>query len=96
MPVTEQIFSADEQPAVSDFVEAVFQQMKEAITELTFGTGEGRAKANNETITEYLIKWFPDLCKLRHLRQNQNHLHEISIHLSAPHLRHLLVFKFTV
>jgi len=49
----------DGQPAVSDFVEAVFQQMKEGRTELTFGTSEGRAKANNQTITEYFNKMNP-------------------------------------
>ncbi|HEX3167121.1 MAG TPA: SDR family NAD(P)-dependent oxidoreductase, partial [Chitinophagaceae bacterium] len=49
----------DGQPAVSDFVEAVFQQIKEGKTELTFGTSEGRAKANNETITEYFNKMNP-------------------------------------
>ena len=49
----------DGQPAVSDFVESVFQQMKEGKTELTFGTSEGRAKANNETITEYFNKMNP-------------------------------------
>ncbi len=46
----------DGQPAVSDFIEAVFQQMKEGKTELTFGTSEARAKANNEVITEYFNK----------------------------------------
>jgi uncharacterized oxidoreductase len=46
-------------PAVSDFVEAVFQQMKEGKTELTFGTSELRAKANNEIITEYFNKMNP-------------------------------------
>ena len=49
----------DGQPAVSDFIEAVFQQMKEGKTELTFGMSEGRAKANNETITEYFNKMNP-------------------------------------
>jgi len=49
----------DGQPAVSDFVESVFQQMKDGKTELTFGTSEGRAKANNETITEYFNKMNP-------------------------------------
>jgi len=49
----------DGQPAVSDFAEAVFQQMKEGKTELTFGTSEARAKANNETITEYFNKMNP-------------------------------------
>jgi len=49
----------DGHPAVSDFVESVFQQMKEGKTELTFGTSEGRAKANNGTITEYFNKMNP-------------------------------------
>jgi uncharacterized oxidoreductase len=43
----------DEFPPVSGFIEAVFQQMKEGKTELTFGSSESRAKANNETILEY-------------------------------------------
>jgi len=43
----------DAYPPVSDFIHAVFQQMKEGKTELTFGTSELRAKANNETILEY-------------------------------------------
>ena len=49
----------DGQPAVSDFVETVFQQMKEGKTELTFGTSEARAKANNETISDYFNKMNP-------------------------------------
>ncbi|HET6228151.1 MAG TPA: SDR family NAD(P)-dependent oxidoreductase [Bacteroidia bacterium] len=49
----------DGHPAVSDFVESVFQQMKEGKTELTFGFSEARAKANNETITEYFNKMNP-------------------------------------
>ncbi len=49
----------DGQPAVSDFVESVFQQMKAGKTELTFGTSEGRAKTNNETIIEYFNKMNP-------------------------------------
>ena len=43
----------DGHPEVSDFVASVFQQMKEGKTELTFGTSEGRAKANNDVITDY-------------------------------------------
>jgi uncharacterized oxidoreductase len=43
----------DSYPAVKDFVESVFTQMKEGKTELTFGTSEGRAKANNDTVTSY-------------------------------------------
>jgi uncharacterized oxidoreductase len=49
----------DGQPAVADFVESVFQQMKEGKTELTFGTSETRAKANNEVITEYFNRMNP-------------------------------------
>lgn len=49
----------DDQPAVSDFVASVFQQMKEGKTELTFGTSEARAKANNETIMEYFNRMNP-------------------------------------
>ncbi|MDB5199515.1 MAG: short-chain dehydrogenase/reductase [Chitinophagaceae bacterium] len=49
----------DGQPSVSDFVESVFEQMKEGKTELTFGTSEARAKANNEVTTEYFNKMNP-------------------------------------
>ena len=42
----------DQYPPVSDFIEAVFQQMKEGKTELTFGTSESRARVNNDTILE--------------------------------------------
>jgi uncharacterized oxidoreductase len=49
----------DAHPAVSDFVESVFQQMKEGKTELTFGTSEARATANNETIAEYFERMNP-------------------------------------
>lgn len=43
----------DAYPPVSEFIESIFQQLKEGKIELTFGTSEGRAKANNETIAEY-------------------------------------------
>jgi uncharacterized oxidoreductase len=46
-------------PAVSDFVESVFRQLKEGKTELTFGMSEGRAKANNESIAEYFKRMNP-------------------------------------
>lgn len=49
----------DTQPPVSAFVESVFQQMKEGKSELTFGTSEARAKANNEIITEYFNRMNP-------------------------------------
>lgn len=46
----------DKQPPVSDFVDAVFQQMKEGKTELTFGFSEVMAKANPEVISATFIK----------------------------------------
>ena len=49
----------DAHPPVSEFVESIFQQLKEGKTELTFGTSEGRANANNETITEYFNRMNP-------------------------------------
>lgn len=49
----------DYAPAVSDFVEAIFQQMKEGKTELTFGTSEDRANSNNETIAGFFNKMNP-------------------------------------
>ncbi len=49
----------DAHPAVKDFVESIFQQLKEGKTELTFGMSEGRVKANNESIAEYFIRMNP-------------------------------------
>jgi uncharacterized oxidoreductase len=49
----------DGQPLVSDFVEAIFRQLKEGKTELTFGFSEARAKANNESIAEYFDRLNP-------------------------------------
>lgn len=46
-------------PAVSDFVDAVFEQLKQGKTELTFGMSEDRLKANNQTITEYFNRMNP-------------------------------------
>lgn len=46
-------------PSVSDFIESIFEQLKQGQTELTFGTSEDRAKANNETITEYFKRMNP-------------------------------------
>jgi len=48
-----------EHPSVSDFVESIFEQLKEGKTELTFGTSEGRAQANNDAIGEYVKKLNP-------------------------------------
>lgn len=49
----------DGQPPVSAFVEAVFQQMKEGKTELTFGFSEAMVKANPETIQETFNRMNP-------------------------------------
>ena len=46
-------------PTVSEFVDSIFQQMKEVKTEVTFGSSETRAKANNETIPSYFNKLNP-------------------------------------
>jgi uncharacterized oxidoreductase len=43
-------------PSVTDFVESIFQQLTDDKTELTFGTSEARANANNETIAGYFNK----------------------------------------
>jgi len=43
----------DAAPPVCEFIESIFTQLKTGSTELTFGTSEARAKANNETITTY-------------------------------------------
>jgi len=49
----------DAHPAVSDFVESVFEQIKAGQTELTFGTSTDRADANNETIAAYFTRMNP-------------------------------------
>ncbi|MGZ3879931.1 MAG: SDR family oxidoreductase [Flavisolibacter sp.] len=49
----------DAHPPVSEFVESIFQQLKEGKDELTFGFSEGRVKANNETISEYFKRLNP-------------------------------------
>ena len=49
----------DAQPAVSDFVEAVFQQMKEGKTEVTFGFSEVMSKATPDIINATFIKMNP-------------------------------------
>lgn len=46
-------------PPVSDFIASIFEQLKQGKTELTFGTSEDRAKANNETIVEYFNRMNP-------------------------------------
>jgi uncharacterized oxidoreductase len=37
-------------PAVSDFIEAIFQQLKEGKTELTFGFSDAMVKANPDDL----------------------------------------------
>ncbi|HEY6956277.1 MAG TPA: SDR family NAD(P)-dependent oxidoreductase [Flavisolibacter sp.] len=49
----------DAAPPVSDFVESIFQQLKEGKDEVSFGFSEGRVKANNETIGEYFKRLNP-------------------------------------
>ncbi len=49
----------DGQPPVSDFVDAVFQQMKEGNTELTFGFSEMMAKATPDIINATFNKMNP-------------------------------------
>jgi uncharacterized oxidoreductase len=49
----------DGQPAVSDFIDAVFQQMKERKTELSFGFSKARVKSNSEVISELFNKMNP-------------------------------------
>jgi uncharacterized oxidoreductase len=49
----------DEHPAVSDFVESIFEQLKAGKDELTFGTSASRAEANNATITDYFNRMNP-------------------------------------
>lgn len=49
----------DSAPPVSDFIESIFEQLKNGSNELTFGTSEGRAKANNDTIAEYFSRLNP-------------------------------------
>lgn len=49
----------DGQPEVSDFLEAVFEQMKQGKTELTFGFSEVMAKATPDVINATFKKMNP-------------------------------------
>jgi uncharacterized oxidoreductase len=49
----------DAHPPVSDFIEAVFQQMKEGKTELTFGMSEMMIKATPEVISSVFNRMNP-------------------------------------
>ena len=42
----------DAYPPVSEFIETIFEQLKNGSNELTFGMSEGRLKANNDTIVQ--------------------------------------------
>lgn len=46
-------------PPVSEFIESIFEQLKKGSNELTFGTSEPRAKANNDSIIEYFNRMNP-------------------------------------
>lgn len=46
-------------PPVSDFIASIFEQLENGSNELTFGTSEARAKANNDTIEEYFNRLNP-------------------------------------
>lgn len=49
----------DAAPPVSDFIEAVFKQLKEGKTELTFGFSEAMSKANPEELTNAFNRMNP-------------------------------------
>jgi uncharacterized oxidoreductase len=49
----------DGAPAVSEFIESVFEQLKAGATEATFGTSADRARANNSVIAEYFQRMNP-------------------------------------
>lgn len=42
----------DAYPPVSEFIETIFEQLKQGKLELTFGMSEGRLRANNDTIVQ--------------------------------------------
>ncbi|WP_158826125.1 SDR family oxidoreductase [Mucilaginibacter lacusdianchii] len=46
-------------PPVSEFIQSIFEQLHNGSNELTFGTSEGRVKANNDSIAEYFSKLNP-------------------------------------
>ena len=48
-----------EYPPVSDFIETIFNQLREGKIELTFGTSTARAEANTNAITEYFNRMNP-------------------------------------
>jgi uncharacterized oxidoreductase len=49
----------DGAPPVSDFIESIFEQLKNGSDEVSFGTAAARAKANTEAISEYFSKLNP-------------------------------------
>jgi uncharacterized oxidoreductase len=46
-------------PPVSDFIESIFEQLKEGKTELTYGSSEERAKSSQEELRAYFNKLNP-------------------------------------
>ena len=49
----------DAAPPVSDFIKAIFEQLKEGKTELTFGFSETRAKASAEDLKDIFNRMNP-------------------------------------
>lgn len=49
-----------EYPPVSEFVTSIFKQLEDGRTELTFGTSEARADANNAVIKDYFNMMNPE------------------------------------
>jgi uncharacterized oxidoreductase len=49
----------DQAPAVSDFIDSIFKQLKEGKTELTFGLSEALSKANPEEIKTIFARMNP-------------------------------------
>jgi uncharacterized oxidoreductase len=46
-------------PSVSEFIESIFEQLQDGKNELTFGTSETRAAANNAAIAEFFNRLNP-------------------------------------
>jgi len=49
----------DAHPPVSEFIDSIFQQLKEGKTELSYGFSEGRVNAYNESIAEPFARMNP-------------------------------------
>ena len=64
----------DTQPPVSDFIEAIFEQLKEGKTELSYGFSDAMVKANPEEVRTAFNRLIPD-----NLLDNQQLLSGIGI-----------------